>query len=56
MLWQIALLEKPGYSNQLIKPARKHLYDLLRTQDREVIESYILNCLNIIESKTGASV
>jgi predicted metallopeptidase len=31
VLWQIALMEKPGYNHTLLKPARKHLFDLLRT-------------------------
>jgi hypothetical protein len=54
-LWQIALLEKP-YPKALLKPARNHLFDLLRSQDREIVEEYIMRCVQIIELMTCASV
>jgi hypothetical protein len=54
-LWQIALLEKP-YPKALLKPARNHLFDLLRSQDREIVEEYIMRCVQIIDSMTCASV
>lgn len=55
VLWQFAMLEKP-YPKSLLKPARKHLFDLLRNQDREIVEEHILKTVDIIDSKTGASV
>jgi predicted metallopeptidase len=54
-LWQCALLEKPGYSLDLLSTARKHCFDLLRTQEREVIEQYVMQALLIVEQKTGTS-
>jgi hypothetical protein len=56
VLWQFAMMERNGYSKALLKPSRKHLFDLLRNQDRSVIEEYILKIISIIEQKTGASV
>lgn len=50
------MLEKPDYSKSLLKLARHRLFDLLRTQDRETVETHILKCIAIIEMKNGASV
>ena len=56
VLWEIAMLEKPDYSKSLLKLARHRLFDLLRTQDRETVETHILKCIAIIEMRSGASV
>lgn len=50
------MMEKPGYSKSLLKPSRKNLFDLLRNQDRDIVETHIMKTLSIIDSKTGASV
>ena len=31
VLWQVTMMEKPGYSKLLLKPSRHNLFDLLRT-------------------------
>lgn len=31
VLWQVTMMEKPGYSKSLLKLSRHHLFDLLRT-------------------------
>lgn len=55
-LWQCAVLETPGYSISLLSAARKNCYDLLKTQDREVVEQYMNQALKILEQKTGTSI
>lgn len=34
VLWNIATLQRTGYKQEILEPARKHLINLMRTQDR----------------------
>ena len=39
IFWQIATLERRGYAKELLKPARKHLIELVKTSDRSAMEA-----------------
>jgi len=55
-LWQIATLDKPGYSKALLKPARKNLTDLIRTETSTIKESYICLCIERLSDENVCSV
>ena len=47
-LWQIAVLQKPGYPKAILKPTRKHLQNLMRNQDRDMKIAVIKRCMELI--------
>ena len=49
-LWQIALLQKPGYPKAILKPTRKHLQNLMRNQDRDMKITVIKRCIELISN------
>jgi hypothetical protein len=55
LLWRIVFSEKCGYSKQLVKPTKKLITDLLRNADRELKDSCIAKCIDIITCGGGAS-
>lgn len=55
LLWRIVFSEVTGYSNTLIKPTKKLITELLRNTDREIKESCIVKCIDIITRGVGFS-
>ena len=55
-LWQIFMVEKPGYNPSLAKQSRKHFCDLLRNMESELKDDYINKAITSIVEKRGQSI
>ena len=55
-LWQIFMVEKPGYLLSLAKQSRKHFCDLLRNMESELKDDFIYRSIRTIVEKRGHSI